>query len=67
VKKGIVNYAKNLPERERFTDAELSQATDHRAILMLRKAMMFDELQTKKPLMQKNYAKHQRWQSLERK
>ena len=56
-KRKIVNYAKNLPERERFTDAELSQATDHRAILMLRKAMMFDELQTKKPLMQKKLRK----------
>ncbi len=56
-KRAIVQYATGLPEKERFTEAELSQATDHRAILMLRKAMMFDELQTKKPLVKKKLRK----------
>ena len=56
-KRKIVKYATSLPEKERFTEAELSQATDHRAILMLRKAMMFDELQTKKPLVKKKLRK----------
>ena len=56
-KQRIVKYAKNLPEKERFTDVELNNASDSRAILILRKAMLFDELQSKKPLVKKKVRK----------
>ena len=52
-KRNIVTYAK----RYGFNDQELNNATDHRAILMLRKAMMFDDLQAKKPLVKKKVKK----------
>ena len=52
-KRNIVTYAK----RYGFSDQELNNATDHRAILMLRKAMMFDDLQAKKPLVKKKVKK----------
>jgi hypothetical protein len=45
----IVTYAKSMG----FTEQEISQVADHRNILMLRKAMQFDKLQGKKPLVRK--------------
>ena len=48
-KRNIVTFAK----RYGFNEQELNNATDHRAILMLRKAMLYDELEAKKPLVKK--------------
>ena len=35
------------------TEQELNQASDHRAIVTMRKAYLFDQLQNEKPLIQK--------------
>ena len=52
-KRNIVTFAK----RYGFNDQELNNATDHRAILMLRMAMMYDALESKKPLVKKKLKK----------
>jgi len=52
-KRNIVTFAKRFG----FNEQELNGATDHRAILMLYKAMKFDELETKKPLVKKKVRK----------
>ena len=52
-KRNIVTFAK----RYGFNEQELNNATDHRAILMLRKAMLYDELEAKKPLVKKKVKK----------
>ena len=52
-KRNIVTFAK----RYGFNEQELNNATDHRAILMLRKAMLYDELESKKPLVKKKVKK----------
>ncbi len=52
-KRNIVTFAK----RYGFNEQELNNATDHRAILMLRKAMLYDELDAKKPLIKKKVRK----------
>ena len=52
-KRNIVTFAK----RYGFSEQELNNATDHRAILMLRKAMLYDELDAKKPLIKKKVRK----------
>ncbi len=52
-KRNIVTFAK----RYGFNEQELNNATDHRAILMLRKAILYDELDAKKPLIKKKVRK----------
>jgi membrane protein involved in colicin uptake len=44
-KSDVITYA----QRSGFTEQELSQASDSRAIAIMRKAMLFDELQKKTP------------------
>ena len=44
-KSDVITYA----QRSGFTEQELSQASDSRAIAIMRKAMLFDELQQKTP------------------
>jgi len=48
-KASMVTWAK----RAGFTEQELNQASDHRAIVTMRKAYLFDQLQNEKPLIQK--------------
>lgn len=48
----IVAYTKE----QGFSDADLAQITDHRALLMLRKAMLYDKAQKNKPNVQKKIA-----------
>lgn len=43
--KSLAEYGQRLG----FTPDELSQVSDHRAILLLRKAMLYDQLQAQKP------------------
>lgn len=53
-KQAIITYAqRNLG----FTDEELSQTADSRAVLALRKAYLYDELMSKKPEVQKKVKK----------
>ena len=52
-KRNIVTFAK----RYGFNEQELNNATDHRAILMLRMAMMYEALESKKPLVKKKVKK----------
>tara|TARA_R110001592_G_scaffold127640_2_gene339572 strand:- start:3736 stop:4776 length:1041 start_codon:yes stop_codon:yes gene_type:complete len=48
-KASMVTWAK----RAGFSEQELNQASDHRAIVTMRKAYLFDQLQNEKPLVQK--------------
>jgi len=48
-KSSIVTYAKNFG----FSDSELANANDSRVVDLLRKAYLYDQLQGKKPVMQK--------------
>ena len=52
-KANMITWAK----RAGFTDQELSQASDHRAIVTMRKAYLFDQLQNEKPLVKKKVRK----------
>jgi len=52
-KANMVTWAK----RAGFTDQELNQASDHRAIVTMRKAYLFDQLQNEKPLIKKKVRK----------
>lgn len=47
--KKLVEYARTLG----FSDAEIKQVSDHRALLMLRKAMLHDAAQAAKPAVQR--------------
>lgn len=44
----LLSYA----QENGFSEDELKQVADHRALVMLRKAMLYDEAQTKKPALQ---------------
>ncbi len=52
-KASMVTWAK----RAGFSEQELNQASDHRAIVTMRKAYLFDQLQNEKPLIQKKVRK----------
>jgi len=51
-KQALVEYAQGLG----FTDEELAQVVDHRAVTLLRKAYLYDKQQAAKPLAQKKVA-----------
>jgi phage host-nuclease inhibitor protein Gam len=52
IRKEIRDYAKSVG----WSDQELSQVYDHRAVLTLYRAMQFDKLQKSKPAVQKRVA-----------
>lgn len=51
-KKALVEYAQGIG----FSDEELAQVVDHRAVNLLRKAYLYDKLQAAKPAAQKKVA-----------
>jgi hypothetical protein len=52
-KAAVVNYA----QRQGYSETELSQVSDARAVSMIRKAYLYDELMSGKPAAQKKTAK----------